>query len=473
MFNSGILNGHLLNNVKLTINPVQKDIGNNPLFSEEYYSEPSRKWEVRYDNGYPNVMYDPKYGKFRCYYTVFTHDEDSSKTPLNMRTSKLYSPSESRITSLCYAESEDGVNWYKPNLGLVKFEGDTRNNIIMQYAHGTGVFLDEEEIDPRKRYKLVTKVFYSKKNHYMAVSFSEDGIHFEKLREWPKYNPRGDTHNFPFRDKKTQKFKLITRIWKDGVRIAAISESDDFINWSEPKEILRGDGFQDQVYSMPVFLYDNIYIGLASIYHEGDHSAKNFDLVDVELKYSTNLEHWDRVGGRGEYYILRGVGNYPDGEFDCGCIYASSPIEIDNKMFFYYMGSNGPHTGYRETSFARSWIEKDKFAYYETKDKSKVGFLYTKPFTLYGDELLILMEKGGSENPKISLCREDNTPYSGYESENCILTETGTPYKKINFKDKKIKDLKGNSIVISLEFSNAKIYAIAGDLESNKKDCES
>lgn len=167
------------------------------------------------------------------------------------------------------------------------------------------------------------------------------------------------------------------------------------------------------------------------------------------------------------------MGNYPDGEFDCGCIYASSPIEIDNKMFFYYMGSNGPHTGYRETSFARSWIEKDKFAYYETKDKSKVGLLYTKPFTLYGDELLILMEKEGSENPKISLCREDNTPYSEYESENCILTETGTSYKKVNFKDKKIKDLKGNPVVISIEFSNAKIYAIAGDLESNKKDCES
>ena len=32
--------------------------------------------------------------------------------------------------SLCYAESDDGVNWVKPNLGLVSFEGSKENNIV-------------------------------------------------------------------------------------------------------------------------------------------------------------------------------------------------------------------------------------------------------------------------------------------------------------------------------------------------------
>ena len=30
----------------------------------------------------------------------------------------------------CYAESLDGIHWYRPQLGLVEFEGSKRNNIL-------------------------------------------------------------------------------------------------------------------------------------------------------------------------------------------------------------------------------------------------------------------------------------------------------------------------------------------------------
>ena len=115
----------MLDNVTLTVNTVQKDTDNNPLFSEEYFGIHKKKWEVRYDNGYPNVIYDPKYQKYRCYYSVFTYDKDSSETPLKERINKHYAPSKSRISSLCYAESIDGINWDKPDLNLVNFEGST------------------------------------------------------------------------------------------------------------------------------------------------------------------------------------------------------------------------------------------------------------------------------------------------------------------------------------------------------------
>lgn len=452
--------------MKLTVNPVKKDF-NNPLFTEEFFVDHGKKWEVRYDNGYPNVIYDPKYKKFRCYYSVFTRDEHSAETSLKDRVNKHYLPSKSRISSLCYAESIDGINWDKPNLNLVNFEGSTDNNILMEFVHGTGVFLDEEELDPRKRYKLITKVDYPSGRSYMAVSFSEDGIHFGKLTEWPQHNPPADTHNFVFKDKKTGKYKVITRLWRDGVRIPAISESFDFINWSKPEEILRGDGFQEQVYSMPVFQYEDLYLGIASIYHEGDLSEQNYDLVDVELKYATSLEYWDSVG-KAQYFIPRGKGSYPDGEFDCGCIYASSPIEIDNKLYFYYMGGNGPHTDFRETAFARSWIEKDKFAYYETKDTNREGILLTRPFTVCGSELLILTEIELFGEIKVSLCKESGESYEGYELENSFLTDTYTCYKQICFKNKNIEELKGKSVVILIKFINAKIFSIAGDIETNK-----
>lgn len=52
-------------------------------------------------------------------------------------------------TSFCYAESDDGINWTKPNLGLFQYHGSTDNNILFRKmgpidayscVHGAGVF---------------------------------------------------------------------------------------------------------------------------------------------------------------------------------------------------------------------------------------------------------------------------------------------------------------------------------------------
>jgi len=107
---------------------------------------------------------------------------------------------------------------------------------------------------------------YSQENNYMAVAFSRDGIDFSTPQPWPKYNPPADTHNFVFMDPKTNRYVLVTRVWKDGIRIAAKSESSDFLTWTEPEEIARGIGFENQVYSMPVFsMKDCILDSLRSI----------------------------------------------------------------------------------------------------------------------------------------------------------------------------------------------------------------
>ena len=316
-----------MDNVRLMLAAAEKDTANNPLFHEDFFSTPSLPWEARYDNAYPNVIYDPKYQKYRCYYTFCSKDEESTSTPRAERAKRDYRPMPTRITSLGYAESDDGVHWVKPSLGLVEFEGSRENNMIFRYAHGTGVFLDAEETDPAKRYKLVTKVEYPGSRTFMAVNFSEDGIHWGEMIPWPRWNPPADSHNFPFRDRVDGLFKVITRVWRNGVRISAICASRDFINWSEPVEILRGDGFESQVYSMPVFWYDGLYLGLASMFHEGDRSAENFDTVDLELTYASACDRFDRVAPY-QYLIPRGKGSYPDGDFDCCCIYAAAPIDM-------------------------------------------------------------------------------------------------------------------------------------------------
>lgn len=464
LLDRGILVGYKMTNAKIEVNQITKDTANNPLFKEEYFAVPPKKWEVRYDNGYPNIIYDALHKKFRCYYTMFTYDESSAETPLKSRAGVSYAPKSSRITSLGYAESTDGIHFTKPSLGLVEFEGSKDNNILMLYAHGTGVFLDEQETDMSKRYKLLTKVEYNDARSYMAVAFSADGINFTGLTEWPQHNPAADSHNFVFRDVKTNKFVLLTRIWRNGVRICAKCESEDFINWSKPTEVLRGSGFENEVYSMPAFYYDGIYLGLASIYHNGDTTADNFDNVDLELKYTANLNAWDSVA-QNQYIITRGEGKYPDGEFDCGCIYAAAPVIINNKIWIYYMGGNGQHTNFRETALARGYLEKDKFAGYVQKNKEAPATVLTANFYVYGNELYILADIYDGGSLKVALGKKNGAVHAGFEAESCRLEKQEDGYYKITFKDKNIIELRTKPVSLHISFNNAKVYAIKGDCE--------
>ena len=63
---------------------------------------------------------------------------------------------------MCYAESDDGVHWTKPDLGLVEFNGSKRNNICLiegapfsltRVNDFLTVMHEPEDPDPAKRYK--------------------------------------------------------------------------------------------------------------------------------------------------------------------------------------------------------------------------------------------------------------------------------------------------------------------------------
>ena len=74
-----------------------------------------------------------------------------------------------------YAESDDGVNWVKPNLGIFTFNGSPDNNIIWD-LHGASVFVDREEEDLDKRYKAIG---FCRRYRGIFLLTSPDGIHWD------------------------------------------------------------------------------------------------------------------------------------------------------------------------------------------------------------------------------------------------------------------------------------------------------
>ena len=461
MLDRRFLNPQAMENVEIQITTPKKDIGHNPLFVQD------KPWEIRIDNGYPNVLFDKEEQIFRCYYTLFTDDSDTEGTSLEERTSRDYLPRMDRVTSLAYAESKDGIHWVKPELGRVEWQGSKANNILLLFAHGTGVMIDDHDSNPDAKYKMVTKVDIPGQGAHMAVAFSPNGKDWSKLIPWPEHNPPADSHNLPFWNEEEGCYMLLSRVWRDGIRMTTLSRSDDFIHWTEPKETLRGRGYENQVYSMPVFFWNGIYLGLASIIHEGDRREENFDTVDCELTWAVNPEHFDFVAP-GQSLIPRGEGHYPTGAFDCGCIYASQPvIGPDGKIWLYYMGGNGRHTNFRESSLARAFWQPDQFAAMVQKDKNSDSLLTSCRLKFGGSNLEILAQ---AENPDKPVLLEaqihhiwTELPLSGFTFEESRTENTSDGWIRISWPEG-MEKLKGSQGCIKFRFKNMKIWAVRGDL---------
>lgn len=468
-FDRGSLYGYALSGV--SIHPAQGyKIPQNPLFTEEPETKP---WELRYDNSYPTVIYDPQDQLFKLFYSIIVEDQECVNNPVSERLGKTYHPRSDRVVALGYAQSKDGIHWEKPNLGIVDYHGSKENNLLIINAHGAGVFLDEAESDQSRRYKLIAldddpsrEPDANGRNAQMSVSFSPDGIHWEKLQPWPEHNPWGDTNNFPFRDPADGKFRMITRNWSHGMRVPTLCESDDFIHWSEEIPTIRGLGYHDQIYSMPVFYYNGLYLGLASVYHEGDRSAPDYDCVDLELTYASRPTEFF-YAAYGEPLIPRGAGSYHNGEFDCCCIYAAPPVCRDGKLYIYYMGGNGQHTNFRETSFACIVFDEDKLAYIGPSKPNTEGCVVTTPLFAEGDKLQLLADVDSNGWLKAEICTNpEGTALEGFE--NCRLETEADGWTTLCF-DNPLSLLKGRKFYLRITLENAKLYAMRGEIVSASK----
>ena len=128
---------------------------------------------MRFDNMQPNVWYDPVEQpgrkKWRAWYSAFTScSKDKSTVPFcNNQPQKCGTDNTrggSRGSGFLYAESDDGFEWTKPNLGMAEFpkgSGNKNNNLLENDGMTTGIYLDV-----RPHPKLVadaSAVFYERR----------------------------------------------------------------------------------------------------------------------------------------------------------------------------------------------------------------------------------------------------------------------------------------------------------------------
>ncbi len=134
----------------------------------------------------------------------------------------------------CYAESRDGVNWTRPSLGQVEFNGSKENNILeIGGAAKFNPFKDENLQTPdSSRYKGIAFARAEGKRGLVVLE-SADAINWRWMAEEPVITDGAfDSHNLAFWDSVRGTYVSLYRDFKHGVRTVKYVTSKDFIHWT-------------------------------------------------------------------------------------------------------------------------------------------------------------------------------------------------------------------------------------------------
>lgn len=267
----------------------------------------------------------PWEGAFCGYVTVF-EDEDRFRMYYRGLPRSGADGSDHEVT--CYVESEDGVHWHKPDLGIYRWKDSSRNNIVLMgqapASHNFSPFLDCNPDTPKEqRYKALG----GGANGLLAF-VSPDGINWKRLRTEPVFTQGVfDSQNVSFYSKSEKRYICYFRSWTQknyrGWRTISRTTSPDFVHWSKPEEMSYGDTTREHLYTNqtnPYFRAPHIYLGIAARFIPGRRalSAQQTKQTGVDPKYGGDLSDAVLLSTRGgnrydrtfmESFIRPGMGN--------------------------------------------------------------------------------------------------------------------------------------------------------------------
>ena len=414
---------------------------------------PEHEWEGACPVLYGTVLWHE--GRFRMWYRSFKE----YKPPVN----------------ICYAESDDGVRWTKPELGLIDFDGSKANNICLQPAPDCGLD-DIAVIDDAEDDEWPLKAIYweseSKDTRGMRAARSKDGLQWDVLPGYvlpawgDRFNAMAYRHN--------GKFVLYGRQPGDSQkfgqdRTVSRTESDDLIHWSDPVLVNVPDLWdtpQMRIYSQSVFEYESMLLGFL------ERMQMSPDLLDPELIHSHDGIKWERQLDR-PAFIERG----PLGGWDGNWVSLPTgpPILHGKRLYFHYSGRSGCHaTAYPLVgAFGLATLRRDGFV--SIGSNWSGGWLQTKPIVWRGGDLLVNADTRFDDRGHPGYCHGEVTVeirdeaeevIEGYALDNCTPMKQNTEQSgkdcclPIRWRDdRSLGALDGRTIRIRFHLREAQLYA--------------
>jgi hypothetical protein len=308
-------------------------------------------WAVQF---YGSVIRDRDSGKFRMWYVAVSKAE--REDPASPR---------SVPWRVAYAESDDGVHWTKPNLGLVESGGNTNNNLVKLDPHigvlNLKVLHEPDDPNPDHRYKMGAHVWFPKNDRRLgtlAPYASADGLTWKLLSNATPVNaelPESETVIPPLH------FEPVGGLYKwDGLyhlsgqnaiiatrpfhgRVSRTFVSPDFATWTQSSAIqfirstqhhLRGPGTSrtgEQTHEgISVWNRGNVLVGISGLWH-GTPDWKDLT-IDLGFVVSNDGIRF-REPAHDHVFLKRGR----DGEWDQGGLLQGQGFEnVGDQTRIYY-----------------------------------------------------------------------------------------------------------------------------------------
>ncbi len=243
------------------------DIGSSrELFVDDFLIEEHKGTSLKLHAPQPKdvaiVCDAPWEGNTSAYYTLFA-DGDRFRmvyrgAHFDEKTKKAAHPEYA-----CYAESQDGIQWIKPKLGIVEFQGSTDNNIILagEGTHNFTPFLDTNPAcSPDAKYKALAGDAKGLKAYKSA-----DAIHWSLMQDKPVITLGDfDSQNLAFWHPIQKRYVAYHRKGREGIRDIMMSVSANFLSWNEPRFLAYGDAPSEHLYTnaiQPYFRAPQIFVG--------------------------------------------------------------------------------------------------------------------------------------------------------------------------------------------------------------------
>jgi hypothetical protein len=415
-------------------------------------------WEGNF-SGYSTIIKDG--GLYRAYYRgVREAGKDGN---------------ENEVT--CYAESNDGIHWEKPKLGLFEINGTKENNIILANAapvtHNFSPFLDTNpNVDKNQKYKALGG---TSKTGLIAY-VSADGIRWRKLKEDAVFkNGVFDSQNVAFWSESENQYVCYFRIWSDGgfseykgYRTVGRTTSKDFVNWTEPVKMTFGNTPMEHLYTQqtsPYFRAPHIYVAIGGRFMPGrqvltEEQAKSFNVDPGYFKDCSDAVFMTSRGGSVydrtfmEAFIRPGIGldnwvsrsNYP----------ALNVVQTGPEEMSIYVNQDYAQP---TAHLHRYSLRIDGFASLSAPYKG--GEFVTKPFTFSGDELEINYSTSAAGEIKFEIQDQDGKPIPGYTLEDSQVIIGNEISRIVSWKNSgNLKKLNSKIVRLRVYMKDADLFSI-------------
>jgi len=329
-----------------------------------------------------------------------------------------YTAGSERESPVCYAESDDGASWRKPNLGLHEWKGSKANNVLFSGlgSHNFAVCPNLRPGAPAdERYLAIGRGTADFDVKTLYGFKSPDGLHWSLLQEKPVMTEGAfDSLNLAFWDPNVGRYACYFRIFVDRVRRIARAESDDFRQWESVGET-RISGPREQLYTnatTPYFRAPHYYFSFPKRFMKerrrlADHPEQG--VSDGIFLSSRDGIHFDRTF---QQALLR-PGLEERNWGDRGNMFAWGLVETGPREMSVYFTRN---YRYPTNRLERGTFRLDGIA---SARAGRPGELLTKPLRFTGNRLTLNYSTSAAGSVQVEIQQPDGRPLKGFALKDC------------------------------------------------------